>query len=92
VPNLRRIIEDAGLTCESAHFHMREFRDDHDAALAWAHETGILHIVVATLAGPATPTMDDVKRAADEYNAIAARRHAPDCSKGCTTKGSNSPP
>ena len=84
---LRRIITDAGLTCESAHFHMREFRDDHDAALAWAHDAGITHIVAATLAGPATPTMDDVKRAAEEYNAIAARTARSGLQQGLHNEG-----
>lgn len=84
---LRGVIADAGLACDSCHFHMREMRDDHDAALTWAHDTGIRHIVVATLAGPQTPTIDDVKRAAEEYNAIAARTASAGLQQGLHNEG-----
>ena len=39
---------------------------------AWAKEMGITQMITATLGGPKNPTMDDVKKAADEYNKIAA--------------------
>ena len=70
---VKKILADHGLTCASGHFSMKELRD-HDAhakAIAWAHEVGITNMVTATLGGGNTPTMDDVKKAADEYNKIA---------------------
>lgn len=68
----RKIIADAGLGCESAHFSMRELRESQEKSIAWAKDVGITQMVTATLGAGNTPTMDDVKRAADEYNKIAA--------------------
>jgi sugar phosphate isomerase/epimerase len=70
---LRRIINDAGLTCVSSHFSMEELRKDQPARIAWAKELGLTQMLVASLGGPKHPTMDDVKRAADEYNGIGRR-------------------
>jgi sugar phosphate isomerase/epimerase len=70
---LRKIIDDAGLTCVSSHFSMNELRKDQPARIAWAKEVGMTQMLVASLGGPKNPTMDDVKRAADEYNKIGER-------------------
>ena len=69
---VRRILADHGLTCVSSHFSMKELREKQSASIDWAHAAGITQMYVATLNGPAAPTLDDVKHAADEYNAIAA--------------------
>lgn len=68
---LNRILADHGIKCESAHFSMKELRETQAASIAWAKEVGITQIITATLGGSRTPTLDDVKRAADEYNKIA---------------------
>jgi len=67
---LRRIINDAGITCVSSHFSMEELRKNQDDRIAWAKDVGMTQMLVASLGGPEHPTMDDVKRAADEYNKI----------------------
>jgi sugar phosphate isomerase/epimerase len=69
---LKKILADHGLTCESGHFSMKELREAQAKSIAWAHDVGITQMVTATLGGGNTPTMEDVKKAADEYNAIAA--------------------
>jgi sugar phosphate isomerase/epimerase len=69
---VRKVIADHGMTCESAHFGMDELRKRHSESIAWAHDVGITHMVTATLGAGEKPTLDDVKRAADEYNKIAA--------------------
>jgi sugar phosphate isomerase/epimerase len=66
-----RIIRDHGLTCESAHFSMRELRERQPESIAWAKDAGITQMITASLGGGTSPTMDDVKKAADEYNRIA---------------------
>ena len=69
----RRIIEDHGLTCPSAHFELSELRDGLPRAIAWAREIGMTQIGTATLNGKTengVAAMDDVKRAADEYDTI----------------------
>ena len=73
---LRSIIQDAGLTCVSSHFSLNELRQDQDGRIAWAKDMGMTQMLVASLGGPKNPTMDDVKRAAEEYNKIGERAAA----------------
>jgi len=65
---LRRILGDAGVKCVSSHFGIEELRKNQQAAIAWAKDLGLTQMIVPTLDGPQNPTLDDVKRAADEYN------------------------
>ena len=69
---LRRILADQGLKCESAHFGMKELRETQAASIAWAKDIGITQMITASLGRGNNPSMDDVKKAADEYNKIAA--------------------
>jgi sugar phosphate isomerase/epimerase len=69
---VRKIIADHGLKCVSAHFSMKELRERQSESIAWARDAGITQVITASLGGVNTPTMDDVKKAADEYNRIAA--------------------
>jgi len=69
---VKKILGDHGLSCVSSHFSMRELRDAQAKSIAWAKDAGIAQMIVASLGAGSTPTMDDVKRAADEYNRIAA--------------------
>ena len=69
---VKKILADHGLKCESGHFSMKELRQTQAASIAWAKEVGIKQMITATLGAGNNPTMDDVKRAADEYNKIAA--------------------
>jgi sugar phosphate isomerase/epimerase len=69
---VKKILSDHGLVCESGHFGMKELRQTQEKSIAWAKEVGITQMVTATLGAGNKPTMDDVKRAADEYNKIAA--------------------
>lgn len=70
---LRKVLSDAGVTCVSSHFGMDELRKDQDKSIAWAQDVGLTQMLVATLGGPEKPTMDDVKRAADEYNKMGEK-------------------
>jgi len=67
-PELRKILADAGVKCISSHFGIEELRKDQAASIAWAKDVGLTQMLVPSLDGPKHPTMDDVKRAADEYN------------------------
>lgn len=68
---LRKIITDANLQCVSSHFSINELRKDLAGRIEWAKEVRLTQMLVPSLDGPRNPTMDDVKRAADEYNKIA---------------------
>jgi sugar phosphate isomerase/epimerase len=70
---LRKILGDAGVTCVSSHFGIKELRDNQEGRIAWAKDVGLTQMIVPTLEGPKKPTMDDVKRAADEYNKMGER-------------------
>jgi sugar phosphate isomerase/epimerase len=67
---LQKIFGDLGLKCESSHFSMKELRENLADRIAWAKNVGMTQMMVPSLDGPRNPTMDDVKRAADEYNKI----------------------
>ena len=68
---LRKILGDAGVTCVSSHFGIKELRENQESGIAWAKDVGLQQMIVPSLDGPAKPTLDDVKRAADEYNKMA---------------------
>lgn len=70
---LRRILSDVGVTCVSSHFGMEELRKNQEDRIAWAKDVGLTQMLVASLGGPKNPTMDDVKRAAEEYNKMGEK-------------------
>ena len=70
---LKKMINDAGLTCVSSHFGLDELRKNQEDRIAWASDVGLTQMLVASLDGPKKPTMDDVKRAADEYNKMGEK-------------------
>src|SRR5882762_10240048 len=70
---LRRILSDAGVACVSSHFGIKELRDDQEGRIAWAKDAGLKQMIVPSLDGPGKPTMEDVKRAADEYNKMGEK-------------------
>jgi sugar phosphate isomerase/epimerase len=65
---LRTILSDAGVGCVSSHFSIQELRSNQEGRIAWAKDVGLTQMLVPSLDGPKKPTLDDVKRAADEYN------------------------
>jgi sugar phosphate isomerase/epimerase len=72
---VRKILADHGMKAESSHFTMEELRKSQDKSIVWAKEIGIKQMISATLGqgnGGSNPTLDQVKRAAEEYNKIAA--------------------
>jgi sugar phosphate isomerase/epimerase len=82
---VRKILGDHGMKAESSHFSMGELRNSHEKSIAWAKEVGITQMITATLAegnGGSSPTLDQVKRAADEYNKIAAVSAKADIQQG----------
>ena len=69
----RKVLQDHGLRCPSAHFTLDELRSKQQQVIAWAKDIGMTQMGTASLDGPAQngiATMDAVKKAADEYNKI----------------------
>ena len=67
---LQSILGEAKVQCVSSHFDIKELRENQAGRIAWAQSIGLTQMIVPSLDGPRHPTMDDVKRAADEYNKL----------------------
>ena len=70
---LKKILSDAGVSCVSSHFGIDELRKNQEASIVWAKDVGLTQMIVPSLSGPKNPTMDDVKRAAEEYNKMGEK-------------------
>jgi sugar phosphate isomerase/epimerase len=84
---LKKILSDAGVGCVSSHFGMDELRKDMAGRIAWAKEVGLTQMLVPSLSGPEKPTLDDVKKAADEYNKLAAEAAKAGIQQGLHNEG-----
>jgi sugar phosphate isomerase/epimerase len=76
---LRRMLEEWGLGCISAHWSADELFQRADQSIAYAKEFGMMQMAIAAL-GPWSPrtteTVDDVKRYVEPFNAFAEKAHA----------------
>ena len=76
---LRRMLNDWGLGCISAHWAPTELFQKADESIAYAKEFGMTQMAIAAL-GPFQPkttqTVDDVKRYVEPFNAFAEKAHA----------------
>jgi sugar phosphate isomerase/epimerase len=79
---LRQILADANLKCESSHFDLSELRQDMPGRVAWAKDVGLTQMMIPSFGSPKNPTMDDVKRLADEYNKLAEQSAAAGIQQG----------
>jgi sugar phosphate isomerase/epimerase len=72
--DVKKILADHGMKAESSHFSMGELRKSQDKSIEWANEVGITQMITASLGEGNqgnNPTLDQVKKAAEEYNQIA---------------------
>jgi sugar phosphate isomerase/epimerase len=83
---VKKVLADHGLRCESCHFSMKELRENQAGSIAWAKSVGITQMITATLGGR-NPTLDDVKKAAEEYSKIAAAAAAAGIQQGLHNEG-----
>ncbi len=86
-PELRKILSDAGVSCISSHFGIAELRENQERAISWAKDVGLSQMLVPSLDGPENPAMDDVKRAADEYNKMGERAAKAGIQQGLHNEG-----
>jgi sugar phosphate isomerase/epimerase len=74
---IRGIIHDAGLICESSHFTFQELKKDLPGSLAYAKQLGLKQVIISTFALPHQgATMDAWRAAAEEANkmGVAAKK------------------
>ena len=67
---IRRMIHDAGLGCESCHFGFRELKENLQDRISFAKELGLKQMIVATFGLRQDATLTDWKQAADELNKL----------------------
>jgi sugar phosphate isomerase/epimerase len=84
---LRKILGDAGVSCISSHFGIDELRKDQQRSIDWAKDVGLTQMLVPSLDGPKNPTLDDVKKAADEYNKIGEQAAKAGIQQGLHNEG-----
>ena len=67
--DIRKTIEDAGMTCPSCHFGFAEFNDENlDDRIQFAKELGLTQMICSTFWLPKTATINDYLAAADKLN------------------------
>ena len=65
---IKKIINDAGLTCPSCHYGFSELTDDVDDRIEFAKELGLTQMICSTFWLPKTATLNDYLAAADKLN------------------------
>ena len=66
--DMRKIINDAGLSCPSCHFGSGELFDDLDSRIEWSKELGLTQMICSTFWLPKTATLKDYLDTADKLN------------------------
>jgi len=72
-PDMRKIIEDAGLKCTSSHYNFGELRDHLDNRIQWAHDLGMEQMILSSFGLPEDASIEDYRKAADELNSIGEK-------------------
>src|SRR5438045_2603922 len=62
---IRQIINDAGLRCESCHFGAKELRENLADRIGWSKQLGLTQMILSSFDIPRDASLDDWKRAAD---------------------------
>lgn len=70
---MKQIINDAGLICESSHYTMGEFRNNLDERINFAHESGQKQMILSSFWLPKEATLEDWKKSADELNKMGEK-------------------
>jgi sugar phosphate isomerase/epimerase len=70
---MRKIIEDAGLSCPSCHFGFAEFGDPLDERIEFAHELGLSQMICSSFWLPKEATLNDYLMAVDKLNSAAEK-------------------
>lgn len=71
--DMKKIINDAGLSCPSCHFGFGEFGDPLNERIEFAHELGLTQMICSTFWLPKEATLNDYLAAADKLNAAAEK-------------------
>jgi sugar phosphate isomerase/epimerase len=70
---MKKIINDAGLICESSHYGMAELRDHLDERIQFALDSGRKQMIMSSFGLPEKATLSDWLKSADELNKMGAK-------------------
>ncbi len=70
---MKKIVSDAGLICESSHYSMGELRTSLQERIDFALESGQKQMILSSFWLPKEATLDDWKKSADELNQIGEK-------------------
>jgi len=70
---MKRIITDAGLQCDSCHYVFKEMKENLDERIAFAKGLGLKQMILSSFGLPAAATIDDWRKACDELNKIGEK-------------------
>ena len=70
---MKQIINDAGLICESSHYVFNELKQNLDERIEFALESDQKQMILSSFGLPQNATLDDWRKAADELNQIGMK-------------------
>ena len=73
---MKQIINDAGLICESSHYVFNELKQNLEERIEFALESGQKQMILSSFGLPQNATLNDWKKAADELNEIGMKAKA----------------
>ena len=71
--DMRKIIDDSGLKCESSHFTYGELKDNLDDRIDFAKQLGMSQMICSSFWLPKNATMGDWMKACDQLNEIGMK-------------------
>jgi sugar phosphate isomerase/epimerase len=72
-PEMRRIIRDAGLRCESCHYPFQPLKENLDERIAFAKELGLTQMVISSFWLQESAPLADWRRRCDEANRVGEK-------------------
>ena len=73
---MKKIIDDTGLTCVSSHYNMGELRESLDNRIEWAAQLGMKQMVAASFWLPEGASVDEYRKVCNELNGIGEKTKA----------------
>ena len=73
---MKKIVDDSGLTCVSSHYGMGELRDSLDNRIEWATQLGMKQMVCSSFWLPEGASVDEYRTACEELNVIGEKTKA----------------
>jgi sugar phosphate isomerase/epimerase len=71
--DMKKIINDAGLSCPTCHFGFSELTDHLDERIEWSKQMGLSVMICSSFDLPKTATLNDYLKSADKLNKAAEK-------------------